>query len=216
MLKHIITRFRRSYGLKLSIGCVATAVFITVVGLSTNDAGSTVIAGIAGLLTLGSINAAETVATLRENTRQIQQVAAGEVETEITTKRDDEFGVLVETIDQMRASLAAQIEQVESTRADAETARSEAEQAKERAQAAEVEAREQTEQYEAVAESYARTMAAAADGDLTQRLDVSHEQPAPETIGESFNDMMDDLQQTLGTGADVARISKPTPRRCNR
>jgi len=189
----VLSLFTDRYGVKLAIGYIVTAVFIAATGVATQSAGSTVIAAIAGLLTLGSINAAETVATLEEITLRTQQVAEGNLNQELSMSRTDEFGDLAAAINDMRGSLQTRIIEMEEARAELETARQKAEDEQQRAEGAEQEARQLVNQYESTAEQYAEVMETAANGDFRQRVDVNHDQRALETICSSFNTMLDDL-----------------------
>jgi methyl-accepting chemotaxis protein len=206
-----VTWARRRYGVKLGLGYVATAALLVSVGATTNDVTSTVVAGIAGLLTLGSINAAETIASVKEIAAQTEQIADGNLEQEVSSTRVDEFGMLASSIEDMRQSLRDRLEEMERTRTEleaaqteAEEARQEAEKARQEAESAEREARELAAAYQATAERYGETMEAAATGDLTERVDVDTEREAMETVGTAFNQMMDDLQSTVQTVAAVA------------
>ena len=73
----MLSLIRSRYGAKLGLAYVATGGLLVAVGLATNDVSSTVVAGVAGLLTLGSINAAESVASIKEIRAQTATVASG-------------------------------------------------------------------------------------------------------------------------------------------
>ena len=181
-----------SYGLKLGLGYIATGGFIVAVGLTTGDVNATIVAAVAGLLTLGSINAAETIASVVEINAQTERITRGEIDREVTSTRTDEFGQLARTIDGMRASLQRQLEEMEETQAELETARSEA--------------TEMADRYRDTAERYGEVMERAATGDLTQRVAVDDDDAALATVGTSFNRMMDDLEATVETVAETADI----------
>jgi methyl-accepting chemotaxis protein len=207
----VFSVIRQSYGAKLGVGYVATGALLIAVGVLTQDAASTVIAGIAGLLTLGSLNAAETVASVTELSAQTQRVADGNLDTEIVSTRTDEFGDLADSIERMRVSLRDRLAEMEAARENLEQARADANEAQAEAEAAEEEARELASAYQEIATEYGTVMADAADGDLTQRVDVATEYDAMETVGQSFNRMMDELQETIETVTAVSeRITTET------
>ena len=115
-----------SYGAKLGVGYVATGAFIVAVGLATDDANATIVAAVAGLLTLGSINAAETIASVTEIGAQTRRVANGDIDQEVRSTRTDEFGELAGSIEQMRVSLKDRLAEMERTQDELEDARTEA------------------------------------------------------------------------------------------
>ncbi|MFW5937413.1 MAG: methyl-accepting chemotaxis protein [Halanaeroarchaeum sp.] len=55
------------------------------------------------------------------------------------------------------------------------------------------------EALEQTAESYQKTIAGVADGDLTRRLDTDADNEAMAEIGRSFNAMLDDMEETMGS-----------------
>ena len=196
---------KSSYGWKLLLGYAITGGAITAVGGATGSAAATVGMAWAGLLALGSITGTNTIGSVVELEQRATAIADGELDTPVQSSRIDEFGRMYDAIDTMRRSLAAEITTAEQAQRDAEQAQTRAEQAREEAEAAETEARELAEQYQQVAERYAETMQRAAGGDLTQRVTVSTEYEAMETIGREFNATMDDLTDALRTVDAFAR-----------
>jgi|GEM_PF-1011818 Methyl-accepting chemotaxis protein len=183
---------RNSFAAKQAISYLITGLFVAIVGVLSGSATATVLAALAGLLALGSISGTATLESVYQLERQASAVADGELETTVDSQRDDELGQLHDAIEEMRQSLAAQITELEAMREQAETAEQEAKQA-------EREATEMANEYRRIAEEYAKTMQLAADGDLTQRIDVSTEYAAMETIGSEFNATMDDLASMLSS-----------------
>jgi len=82
------------------------------------------------------------------------------------------------------AAQKAEIQDVEAAKAEAE------------ARSAEVE--RLNRRLETTADDYSATMDRAADGDLTVRLDADSESEAMEQIGAGFNEMMDEIEATMG------------------
>jgi len=93
------------------------------------------------------------------------------------------------------AAQKAEIQDVEAAKAEAE------------ARSAEVE--RLNRRLETTADDYSATMDRAADGDLTVRLDADSESEAMEQIGAGFNEMMDEIEATMGR-------SSRSPVRCPR
>ncbi len=79
--------------------------------------------------------------------------------------------------------VAEKNERIEAAKAEAESRRAEVEQL--------------NEQLSVTAAGYSETMAAAADGDLTVRLDTDTESPELRQIAESFNEMMAEFESTV-------------------
>lgn len=119
---------KNRYGVKLGLGYIATSGFVMVVGLVTNEVNATIVAAIAGVLTLGSINAAETVASITEMSAQTKRVAEGDIDNGVSSSRSDEFGRLASSIEEMRVSLKQRISEMDAAQEELETARAEAEQ----------------------------------------------------------------------------------------
>lgn len=111
----MLSTIRSRYGAKLGLAYIATGGLLVAVGLATNDVASTVVAGIAGLLALGSINAAESVASIKEISGQTASVADGNLDKPVVSTRTDEFGELAASVEAMRRSLRARVQEMEST-----------------------------------------------------------------------------------------------------
>jgi len=174
---------RSRYGTKLAIGYAVTGGFVAAVGFLTGSVAATVLATASGLLALGSITGTATLAAAKEVEREAQRVANGDLDRAIETQRTDEVGGIYAAIDAMRVSLSERIEELDAARADAERTSDEA--------------TALAEDYQRIAERYAETMQQAAEGDLTQRIDVDTEHESMTTIGREFNATMEQLQSAL-------------------
>jgi methyl-accepting chemotaxis protein len=185
------------YGLKLTVGYVTTGLMIVTVGLVTGSGVSAAVAACAGLLTLGSVVGTMTTTTLKDLRRQTTALAQGNLDQSLTSHRADEFGDLYRAVDELRQSLQKRIAEAEAAQRRAETLAA---------------------QYTQVAQQYAQTMQAAAQGDLTQRIAVHEELDAMTTIGRGFNRTMEDLEAAVAGvrrfadvfEEDIARVGTVT------
>ncbi|WP_323676387.1 methyl-accepting chemotaxis protein [Halorubellus sp. PRR65] len=127
------------------------------------------------------------ISSLSEDARRLRE---GDLETAVEVDRRDELGELGDAFDEMRVSLGDQI-------AEAQAAREEAEERRRAADAF-------SEHLKERAESYSEAMDACADGDLTQRLEGSSESEAMTAVATSFNEMLDDLEETVRAAREFA------------
>ncbi|AZH25876.1 methyl-accepting chemotaxis protein [Haloplanus aerogenes] len=192
-------------------------------GIVTRDFLSLIGISLAGFLLIGLTLGRDTVTVLDRLTEDAQSIAQGNLDVEVeSSDREDEIGEMTAAFAEMQdylSTVAAQAEAVAEQRFDApvldqevpgafgetidrmsddvERAQREAKEAKQNAEAARREVEDLNDDLEATAETFGETMAAAADGDLTQRMDTDSRSAAMETIAESFNDMMAEMEGTL-------------------
>lgn len=145
-----------------------------------------------------------TIVSLRRLTAKAEQMAGGDLDVDLQTTRTDEFGSLYESFDRMRNSLREKIREVETAREESEQARQEAEEARHAAESAREEAvkereavRSINEDLNAKATAYRDVLSAAADGDLTRRVDPESENESMESVGEAINTTLDELEGTI-------------------
>jgi methyl-accepting chemotaxis protein len=144
--------------------------------------------GLVGLVVVGATVGSSSVISVRQLSRRAEQMADGDLEVPLETRRIDEFGDLYGSLATMRDDLRERIE-------DAKQAREEAEREREQAE-------EFNDQLRQTASEYAETMRAAAAGDLTRRLDTDDRSEVMADIGTEFNEMLAEIEET--TGALVA------------
>jgi methyl-accepting chemotaxis protein len=187
------------------------------VGTVTRD--FLVLVGIAlgGFLLIGVTLGRNTVSALDRLTRDAEAIARGDLDVDVeSTDRDDEVGQLVDAFADMESYLstvAAQAEAVADGRFDADVLNEDVpgafgdtidrmsedvERAQVEAERARREVEELNEGLERQADAFGETMSRAAAGDLTQRMDARSESEAMVAIAESFNEMMDEMEATLG------------------
>ncbi|MFB6200944.1 MAG: HAMP domain-containing protein, partial [Halorhabdus sp.] len=124
---------------------------------------------------------------------EIGKVDDGNYDVAFDVDRVDEIGRTFDGLEATADSLAATI----SARETAEGAQAEAEAAQNDAEAARREAEALAERLERRAAEFSAVMDAAADGDLSRRMDESVENDAMADIAASFNEMVDDLSATV-------------------
>ena len=132
--------------------------------------------------------------------RKTVEISSGHYETDLSTPRIDEVGHFYDALAMMRDNLVAHIEDVEEERRKVEQLNAEAERL--------------TTHLEAKASEFGRVMAAAADGDLTCRLDPASESDAMADIATNFNTMLDELEQAvvgLRTFTDEVAVGSNEP-----
>jgi len=138
-----------------------------------------------------------TIASLRRLSVKAEAMADGELDVDLDTSREDEFGTLYAAFDNMRENLRTQI-------SEAETAKQEAEAAKEQAQAAREDVESERNEMEALtghlelkAQQYSDALDAAANGDLTARVETDSMNDAMAEVGEDINTTLDALEDTI-------------------
>jgi methyl-accepting chemotaxis protein len=127
--------------------------------------------------------------------QQADALAAQNFDAEVLD--EDVPGAFGESLSEMHHRLETLITDLETARADAEETRQEAEAARE-------EAKRLNEELERTAASFSEEMQAAADGDLTRRLDPETDSESMQAIATSFNEMITDLEDTVQQVRDIA------------
>ncbi|MFC6786295.1 methyl-accepting chemotaxis protein [Halobaculum halobium] len=140
---------------------------------------------LAGFLFAGVVIAKPTGDALDDLSDRARALGSGDLDVSVSTDRIDEIGTLYGSFGDMRDDLSDRVDQAQTERERAADARAEAE-----ALADSLEGR---------ATEYGDAMERAAAGDLTVRLDENADNEALEEIARSFNRMVDDLEDTVGT-----------------
>ena len=198
---------RGSYGAKLTLSLlgvvgivVGAGLFVYIEAAGTLGAESGVIgSSILGLVLLTVISLAligvtigsQTIISLRHLAGKADRMADGDLAVDLETTRTDEIGQLYRSFDAMRRSLRQEIAAADEAKENAEEAKADAQQARD-------EMERRAERIETQAERYERTMRQVANGDLTQRVDPSSESEAMQQVGVAFNEMLDELEATVG------------------
>ena len=92
---------------------------------------------------------------------------------------------------------AQEVEDLERKQAEIERAKTEAEEMKAEAEERKREVERLNQQLEATAEDFSATMARAADGDFTARLDADADSEAMARVATAYNDMMDETEAAM-------------------
>ncbi len=217
----------------IAFGAVAylEVVAATEVGASAVAERST--SAITGLIVLTVINLGLVAATVGGNTAaSLSSLSAtatrmgdGDLDVDLTSRRDDEIGDLYDSFDEMRRSLRSSLEETERAREEAEEARESAETARAEAETARREVERERERLaevndslEADAERFGEVMARCADGDLTARMGGEGNTEAMASVATSFDEMMDGIESLVGRisqfaddVSDASRTSDRTP-----
>ncbi|NEU56027.1 methyl-accepting chemotaxis protein [Halorussus sp. MSC15.2] len=163
-----------------------------------------ILLAVVSLALVGVTIGSNTVIALRQLSSKADAMAGGDLQVDLETKRRDEFGSLYDSFARMRDSLHEQIREAETARDEAEEARESAEEARREAESRREEAEALSGHLETKANHYENVMDAAADGDLSVRVDTESRSDAMVAIGSSLNDMLDDIERTV---ANVKRFA---------
>ncbi|WP_336003011.1 methyl-accepting chemotaxis protein [Halorientalis halophila] len=145
-----------------------------------------------------------TAISLRRLAGRAEAMAAGDLDVDLASTRDDEIGSLYDSIDRMRQSLRTKISETEQAREEAESAKRDAESARETAEREREEATALNEKLERKAEEYGDVLEAVAAGDLTARADADVDNEAMADIGRAINEAIADLEATVANTQDFA------------
>ena len=148
------------------------------------NVGLIVAGALLSLLVVGVVLGRQTAGPLAELRDRAEAMEEGNLDVDLRTARVDEIGRLYASFASMRDSLRETIREARTARIDAEEARQEAE--------------EMSRHLEERATEYSEIMERAAEGDLTRRLEPDGRNAAMDQIAEDFNEMMSQLEQTIG------------------
>ncbi|MFC7096729.1 methyl-accepting chemotaxis protein [Halobaculum marinum] len=140
---------------------------------------------IVGFLVAGVLIAKPTGDALDDLSERARALGGGDLNVSVSSNRIDEIGTLYGAFGDMRDDLDETLSQVRTER--------------ERAAESKAEAEAMAESLERRADEYGDAMARCADGDLTVRLDEDSDHEGLREIAVSFNRMVDDLEDTVGT-----------------
>jgi len=124
-----------------------------------------------GLLSLGLVGLVlgrQTVTPVSQLRRKVERMERGDLDVDLETTREDEFGELYSGFGSMRDSLQERIREIQET----------------------------NRQLERKATEYSQVMRACADGDLTRRMDTDADNEAMVEVAREFNGMVAELEAT--------------------
>jgi len=182
-----LSGIRNSYVLKfgVGVGLVAVAVVAAGVNVYTNlapqlspDVRSQLLSGlvsvflvfVVGVLFLAAALGREALSSLTVLTDRARQIERGNLDANLETGRNDELGELYRSFAAMRDVLRGRIRETE----------------------------RRNRQLQRTASEYSDVMDAVGDGDLSRRLDEDAEIDAMADLAREFNEMMDQLERTVG------------------
>jgi methyl-accepting chemotaxis protein len=145
-----------------------------------------------------------TIASLRRLSTKAEAMAEGDLDADLQTSRTDEFGKLYQAFDNMRSNLRTEISDAQAARKEAEEAKQEAEEAKMEAEAERNEMEALSSHLETKAEEYSNALEAAANGDLTARVDDQSMSDAMADVGTEINATLGALSETIADMKDFA------------
>jgi methyl-accepting chemotaxis protein len=174
---------------------------------------------LAGLGMVGVVLHRYTVKPVTRLEEHVATLEQGHLDATAESGLGDEIGRLFDGVEALRGTIKERIETAEAATAEAREASREAEAAKEDAVAAQAEAEAAKQEAEALGEhletkatEFGTTMAACADGDLTERLDPDSRSEAMTDVAHSFNAMLDEIEETVqrvqAFSEDVAAMSQ--------
>jgi methyl-accepting chemotaxis protein len=158
-------------------------------------------ATLAGVLLIGLVGAVigrNTARSIDRLTDKASEMEDGNLDLNFETSRIDNVGRLYDGFANMRDALREQIREAQQAREAAESARKDTERI--------------NRHLEEKVESYSEVMRAAADGDLTARMDPESENESITEIAEEFNEMLGTIESTTeqlkNFAAEVATASE--------
>jgi len=147
---------------------------------------------------LGALLGRNTAVAIDRLTSKTEEMESGNLDVDFETQRIDNIGRLYGGFANMRDALREQIREAQQAREEAEQARAETEQ--------------MNEHLEAKADDYQTVMEAAAEGDMTARMDPESDNESMAQIGRTFNDMLGEIEATTeqlkNFAAEVATASE--------
>lgn len=138
---------------------------------------------IVGVGLVGATVGRTTARSLRSLSQKATAVEDGNYDVTVESDRQDEIGRLYGSIDSMRDELVDRLNEAEQAQTAAEDARQEAERINDRLVAR--------------AQAFNDVMEQCADGDLTVRMDTDTDVSAMQSIARSFNEMVDQWEDTM-------------------
>ena len=202
---YLPTALRRNFGVRLF--ALAALVIVVAPGIAIVAISDVVVAALffsAATAVTGFLGYCEMYRALRLINGRVLAVQDGEFDIDFGEDRIDEIGETFDGFERMAGSLGETLEEAEVAKRDAEDAKQEAEQARETAENEREEVAALTDHLEAKADAYRSTLAAAADGDLTARVDPESQSDAMAAVGTGINETLDALEAAVGRSQQVA------------
>ncbi|MEZ3117912.1 methyl-accepting chemotaxis protein [Halobaculum sp. MBLA0147] len=142
-----------------------------------------ILLGLTGLAIVGGTVGSSTVIRLRQLRAQAEEMAGGNLDVDLSSRRTDEFGDLYASLDTMRTSLQDRISEVETARAEAEEAQQEAE--------------ELTTDLRQTAAEYAIVLDDVSEGNLTRRLETEGRRKVMQDVATEVNEVLTEFEESI-------------------
>ncbi|QIO23824.1 methyl-accepting chemotaxis protein [Haloarcula sp. JP-L23] len=200
---------RRDFGVRLFLlAFVSVVVGPAIAATLFSDALPAVAFAAAIVLCTGFLGYCELYRAIIEINQKARAVDRGEYDIDFGVDRVDEIGETYDTVERTAHSLGESIREVERAQERAEAAREEAEDATAAAEHERNEMEALSSHLELKATQYRDTLAAAADGDLTARVDAESMSDAMGEVGTAINETLDALERAISQGQAIsARIA---------
>ena len=202
---YLPTALRRNFGVRLFL--LASMVIVVAPAIAIVAISDVVVAALffsAVTAVTGFLGYCEMYRALRLINGRVNAVQDGEFDIDFEEDRIDEIGETFDGFERMAASLGETLTEAETAQREAEDAQAEAEQARETAERDRREVAELTDHLERKAEDYRSVLAAAADGDLTARVDPTSQSDAMAAVGTGLNETLDALEAAIARSQRVA------------
>lgn len=152
----------------------------------------------------GFLGYCEMYRALREINDGVRRIEDGDYDVALDRERVDEIGETYTALANTADSLEESFAEAREAREEAEQAREEAEQARDEAEDERAELEALTGHLELKATEYEEALAAAAAGDLTQRVDSESMNDAMAAVGAAINETLAALEDAIGQSQTVA------------
>ncbi|WP_254271956.1 methyl-accepting chemotaxis protein [Haloarcula marina] len=202
---HLPDFLRRDFGVRLFLLAVISVVVGPAMAATLfSDALPAVAFAAAIVLCTGFLGYCELYRAISEIRSKAKSVDEGDYDIDFGVDRLDEIGETYDTLERTAASMGETIADAEAAREDAEAARKEAEEAKTSVERERNEMEALSSHLELKATQYRDALDAAAEGDLTARVDTDSMSDAMAEVGHAINETLAALERTVAQGQTIS------------
>jgi len=197
---------RRDFGIRLFLlAFVSVFVGPAIAAVLFTDALPAVTFAALIVLCTGFLGYCELYRAIMELNEKATAVDGGDYDIDFGVDRVDEIGETYDTLERTARSLGDSLDEANRAQSDSEAARQDAEAAQRDAERERSEMEALSDHLEQKATDYRDALSAAADGDLTARVDADSTSEAMVAVGAAINETLDALERTIGRGQSVSR-----------